>query len=43
MAERLLLVPAGQRVVRIVPPLVIRKSQLSKLCRRLERALQRLD
>jgi acetylornithine/N-succinyldiaminopimelate aminotransferase len=39
MAEGLLLVPAGPRVVRFVPPLVIRPRQLRKAVKRLERAL----
>ena len=39
MAEGLLLVPAGPRVVRIVPPLVIRPRHLRKLIKRLEKAL----
>jgi acetylornithine aminotransferase len=39
MAEGLLLVPAGPRVVRIVPPLVIRRRHLRKLIKRLEKAL----
>ncbi len=39
MAEGLLLVPAGPRVVRIVPPLVIRRRHLRKLIQRLEKAL----
>lgn len=39
MDQGLLLVPAGPRVVRIVPPLVIRKRQVRKLVKRLERAL----
>jgi acetylornithine aminotransferase len=42
MAQGLLLVPAGPRVVRIVPPLVIRPRHLRKLVKRLERALQSL-
>jgi len=39
MAEGLLLVPAGPRVVRFVPPLVIRPRHLRKAIKRLERAL----
>jgi acetylornithine aminotransferase len=39
LAEGLLLVPAGARVVRFVPPLVIRPRHLRKAVRRLERAL----
>jgi acetylornithine aminotransferase len=39
MAQGLLLVPAGPRVVRIVPPLVIRPRHLRKLIQRLEKAL----
>jgi acetylornithine/N-succinyldiaminopimelate aminotransferase len=39
MDQGLLLVPAGPRVVRIVPPLVIRRKQLRKLVNRLEKAL----
>ena len=39
LAEGLLLVPAGARVVRFVPPLVIRRKQLLKAVERLERAL----
>jgi len=39
MAEGLLLVPAGPKVVRIVPPLVIRPRHLRKLIKRLEQAL----
>ena len=39
MAEGLLLVPAGPRVVRFVPPLVIRPRHLRKAVKRLERAL----
>ena len=35
----LLLVPAGPRVVRVVPPLVIRQKQLRTLVNRLEKAL----
>jgi acetylornithine aminotransferase len=37
--HRLLLVPAGPQVVRIVPPLTIRKRELRKLARRLEKTL----
>ena len=39
MDQGLLLVPAGPRVVRVVPPLVIRRKQLRKLVNRLEKAL----
>ncbi len=42
MVEGLLLVPAGPRVVRFVPPLVIRPRHLRKLVKRLDRALHRL-
>ena len=42
MAEELLLVPAGPRVVRFVPPLVIRPRHLRKAVKRLERALRSL-
>jgi acetylornithine aminotransferase len=41
MQEQLLLVPAGGRVVRIVPPLVIRPRHLRSLVQRLGRALER--
>ncbi len=41
LQERLLLVPAGSRVVRIVPPLVIRPRHLRSLVKRLGRALER--
>ena len=39
MAEGLLLVPAGPRVVRFVPPLVIQPRHIRKAIKRLERAL----
>jgi len=39
MAEGLLLVPAGPRVVRFVPPLVIRPRHIRKAIKRLERAM----
>jgi acetylornithine aminotransferase len=39
MAEGLLLVPAGPRVVRFVPPLVIRPRHIRKAIKRFERAL----
>jgi acetylornithine aminotransferase len=42
LAEGLLLVPAGPRVVRVVPPLVIRPRHLRALVDRLENALGRL-
>ena len=42
MEEGLLLVPAGTRVVRIVPPLVIRPRHLRTLVKRLGRALERV-
>ncbi len=42
MEEGLLLVPAGIRVVRIVPPLVIRPRHLRTLVKRLGRALERV-
>ena len=42
MDEGLLLVPAGSRVVRIVPPLVIRPRHLRTLVERLGRALERV-
>jgi len=42
LAERLLLVPAGARVVRFVPPLVIRPKHLRKAVKRLGHALERL-
>ena len=42
MAEGLLLVPAGTRVVRIVPPLVIRPRHLRTLVKRLGKALERV-
>jgi len=42
MDEGLLLVPAGPRVVRIVPPLVIRPRHLRRLVKRLGRALERV-
>ena len=41
MQERLLLVPAGGRVVRFVPPLVIRPRHLRTLVKRLGQALER--
>ncbi|MFN9909128.1 MAG: aminotransferase class III-fold pyridoxal phosphate-dependent enzyme [bacterium] len=42
MAARLLLVPAGPRVVRFVPPLVIRPRQIRRAVKRLEKALASL-
>lgn len=42
MAEGLLLVPAGPRVVRFVPPLVIQPRELRQAIRLLERAVLRL-
>ena len=39
MAEGLLLVPAGPKVVRLVPPLVIRARHIRKVVKRLEKAL----
>jgi acetylornithine aminotransferase len=42
MQEGLLLVPAGTRVVRIVPPLVIRPRHLRTLVKKLGRALERV-
>lgn len=42
MDEGLLLVPAGSRVVRIVPPLVIRARHLRTLVKRLGKALERI-
>jgi acetylornithine/N-succinyldiaminopimelate aminotransferase len=42
IAERLLLVPAGPRVVRFVPPLVIESTHLHVLVDRLERAVESL-
>jgi acetylornithine aminotransferase len=42
MEEGLLLVPAGPRVVRIVPPLIIQPRHLRTLVQRLGQALQRL-
>jgi len=42
MAAGLLLVPAGPRVVRFVPPLVIRPRQIRRAVKRLEKALASL-
>ncbi|MFM7394204.1 MAG: aspartate aminotransferase family protein [Cyanobium sp.] len=42
MAEGLLLVPAGPKVVRLVPPLVIRPRHIRKVVKRLEKALMAL-
>jgi acetylornithine/N-succinyldiaminopimelate aminotransferase len=42
MAARLLLVPAGPRVVRFVPPLVIRPRHIRRAVKRLEKALASL-
>jgi acetylornithine/N-succinyldiaminopimelate aminotransferase len=42
MATGLLLVPAGPRVVRFVPPLVIRPRQIRRAVKRLEKALASL-
>jgi acetylornithine aminotransferase len=42
MEARLLLVPAGPRVVRFVPPLVIRPRQIRQAVQRLEQALASL-
>jgi acetylornithine aminotransferase len=42
MAEGLLLVPAGPKVVRLVPPLVIRPRHIRKAVKRLEKALMAL-
>jgi len=42
MAEGLLLVPAGPKVVRLVPPLVIRPRHIRKAVKRLEKALMTL-
>ena len=42
MAAGLLLVPAGPRVVRFVPPLVIRPRQIRRVVKRLEKALASL-
>ena len=42
MQEGLLLVPAGPRVVRFVPPLVIRPRHIRQAVQRLEQALANL-
>jgi acetylornithine aminotransferase len=42
MAQGLLVVPAGPRVVRLVPPLVIKPRQIRKAVKRLEQALTSL-
>jgi acetylornithine aminotransferase len=42
MQAGLLLVPAGPRVVRFVPPLVIRPRQIRRAVKRLEKALASL-
>ena len=39
MKEKLLVVPAGEKVVRIVPPLNIKKNEINELLKRLEKAL----
>ncbi len=39
LAQKLLLVPAGTKVVRMVPPLVINRREVSELITRLERTL----
>jgi len=39
IAQGLLLVPAGPRVVRFVPPLVIESNDLQDMVQRLDRAL----
>ena len=41
--QKLLLVPAGPKVVRMVPALVISRRDVSALLARLERTLQRLQ
>ena len=43
LVQKLLLVPAGAKVVRMVPPLVIDRREVSELLRRLERTLNLLN
>ena len=43
LAQRLLLVPAGTKVVRMVPPLVIDRREVNELLSRLERTLELLN
>ena len=43
LAQKLLLVPAGTKVVRMVPPLVIDRREVAQLLTRLERALNLLN
>jgi acetylornithine aminotransferase len=43
LAQKLLLVPAGTKVVRMVPPLVINRREVKELLARLERTLELLN
>jgi acetylornithine aminotransferase len=43
LAQKLLLVPAGAKVVRMVPPLVIDRREVKALLSRLERTLEQLN
>ena len=43
LAQKLLLVPAGTKVVRMVPPLVISRREVKELLARLERTLELLN
>lgn len=42
MAEGLLLVPAGPKVLRFVPPLIVSEAEITEACEKLERALEKL-
>ena len=43
LAQQLLLVPAGTKVVRMVPPLIINRRDVQELLRRLQRTLDDLN
>lgn len=43
LKERLLLVGAGARVIRMVPPLIIQKNEIDKLLLRIETTLRSID
>ncbi len=40
--QKLLVIPAGQKVVRIIPPLVINEKEVNQILKRLSRALKNL-
>ncbi len=42
LQEKLLIIAAGSKVIRIVPPLIIKRSEIKQLLKKLEATFERI-